>query len=358
MSQLPNQPEAVDQESQAVLTQLRRKQGNWLDWAQACQALQKSGIGPQQIFEETGFEPIHQNQIIVAAQVYRAVANSEVAASVKEHFAQRGSDQLYEMRILSQADRPRMAAFVYDHSLDADEVKDLVKPVREYSYRKELPEGFSEHPGDAIAYHFWNLARQKNDLQERSRLIAQGLRFVQSPGARQQIEQLLTDFTVVKSRPAPSLPLYRLESESELPRIVPVAGQLPLSVEDFKSVPVCDPEEPFGLVKFSGTGAWVAVPGWQVILQAEDPVGVLVRLPQLPNAPQNAPDEQVLVVCDRTQREWHPDSYYLANIDETIEVRWFESEPQAPIVARIILVLRPKKILDEGYTRELWQLDE
>jgi hypothetical protein len=32
-----------------------------------------------------------------------------------------------------------------------------------------------------LPYHYWRLARQKDDLQERSRLIAQGLRFAESP---------------------------------------------------------------------------------------------------------------------------------------------------------------------------------
>lgn len=353
----PNQSEALP-DTQALLTQLRRKQGSWVDWAKACQALHKAGVSPQQVFEETGFEPIQQNQITVAVQVYESVIQGDIDPEVQAHYGQRGSDQLYEMRILSQADRAAMAAFARHHGLDADEIKDLVKPVREYSYRQQLPPGFGDNPGDAIAFHYWNLARQKEDLQHRSRLIAQGLRFVQSPGARQQIEQLLTDFTVVKARPTPSLPLYRLENESELPRILPVAGRLPLETDDFRSVPVTTAEEPFGLVKFSGPGAWAAVPGWQVVLQAEDPVGVIAPLSQLPNVPAGAPNEQVLVICDRSQRQWRSDSYYLADTDGQLEARWFEEEPQIPLVGRIILIMRPKKILDEGYTRELWQVDE
>ncbi|PSN20462.1 hypothetical protein C7271_01980, partial [filamentous cyanobacterium CCP5] len=155
-----------------------------------------------------------------------------------------------------------------------------------------------------------------------------------------------------------SLPLYRPEDESELPRIIPVAGQLPLPVEDFKAVPVTTAADPFGLVQFSGVGAWTAVPGWQVILQAEDPVGVLARLKQLPNMPQDAIDEPVLVICDRSQRDWRSDSYYLADRDGQLQVGWFESAPPAKLMGRIVLVMRPKKILDEGYTQELWQIDE
>ncbi|PSR16028.1 hypothetical protein C8255_20035, partial [filamentous cyanobacterium CCP3] len=181
---------------QDILLRLRRKEGTWVDWAQGCQALQKARFTPQQIFEETGFEPIQQNQIVVAEQVYQSAIKAGVKDATQAHFTRQGSDSLYELRVLSQGDRAAMADFAVQHGLDSDEVRDLVKPVKEYSYRKEKPPGFGDGPGDAIAYHFWKLARQKDDLQDRSRLIAQGLRFAESPPARQQTEKLLTDFTV------------------------------------------------------------------------------------------------------------------------------------------------------------------
>jgi hypothetical protein len=101
--------------------------------------LQKAGLSPQKIFEETGFEPIQQNQIIVAAQVYDSVVKVGTTEAVQTHFQQRGSDLLYELRILSQGDRARVADFALSHSLDADIIKDIVKAVKEYSYRKAPP---------------------------------------------------------------------------------------------------------------------------------------------------------------------------------------------------------------------------
>lgn len=347
-------PEAV----QDILLRLRRKQGTWVDWAQGCQALQRAKFTPQQIFEETGFEPIHQNQIMVAEQVYQSILKVGVTEATQAHFTQRGSDALYELRILSQADRASVAEFALRHGLDSEEVRDLVKPIKEYSYRKENPPGFGDGPGEAVAFHFWKLARQKDDLQDRSRLIAQGLRFAEGPESRQQIEKLLTDFTVVKARTAPRLPLYRIESETELPRVIPVVGQLPLSVDDLKAVPVALPEEPFGLVRATGPSAWAAVPGWQVIFRAEDPVGLLTQSSQLPNMPADTPSEAVLVVVDRADRTWHEDSYFLTNEDGQLGLVWSETPLEGDLLGRVILVLRPKRILDEDYNRELWQLEE
>ena len=343
---------------QGIVQQLRRKEGTWVDWAQGCQALQKAGLNPQQIFEETGFEPIQQNQIVVAEQVYQSLLKVGVAAATEAHFTRQGSDSLYEMRLLSQADRASAADFAVQHGLDSEDMRDLVKPIKEYSYRKENPTGFGEGPGDAIAYHFWKLARQKDDLADRSRLIAQGLRFAQSAAARQQIEKLLTDLTVVKSRPAPRLPLYRLETDSELPRLIPVVGQLPLTVDDLKAVPVVVAEEPFGLVSATGTSAWVAVPGWQVIFRAEDPVGILIQARQLPNYPSDGPDEMVLAVVDRSDRTWDDDAYFLTAEGDQLTLVWSPTPLETPVLGKMVLILRPKRILDEDYNRELWQIDE
>jgi len=343
---------------QDILLKLRRKEGTWVDWAQGCQTLQKAGLNPQQIFEETGFEPIQQNQIVVAEQVYQSAVKVGVADATKAHFTRQGSDSLYELRILSQSDRASTADFILQHGLDSDEVRDLVKPIKEYAYRKENPAGFGDGPGDAIAYHFWKLARQKDDLADRSRLIAQGLRYAESPTARQHIEKLLTDFTVVKSRPAPRLPLYRLESESELPRVIPVVGQMPLAIDDLKAVPVVVADGPFSLVSANGASAWIAVPGWQVIFRAEDPVGLLTQARQLPSYPADAADEAVLVVVDRGDRDWIDDSYFLTAKNEQLTLTWSPSPLETPILGKVILILRPKRVLDEDYNRELWQLDE
>lgn len=349
-----NPPVDVD----ALVTQLRRKQGNWVEWGKACQALQKSGLSPQQIFEDTGFEAVHQNQVIVAAQVYGSLIAAEAPESVQAHFQQKGSDLLYELRVLSQRDRARAAELALNQGLDADTIKDVAKALKEYSYFKESPQGFTDTAGDAVAYNYWKLARQQSDLQARSRLIAQGLRFAASDTARQHIEKLLTDFTVVKSRPAPTLPVYRLETDSELPYIIPVAGKLPLTTEEFSAVPVAMPVEPFGIVKFEGAGAWAPIPGWQVILQAEDPIGLLAKVHQLPNVQNPNSTEPVLLVIDRAQRDWNVDSYFLADQDGTVTLQWFADSPTLKLLGKLLVVVRPKRILDEDYTRELWQFEE
>lgn len=345
-------------ETDQLIQQLRRKEGNWVFWGQACQALQKAKMSAQEIFEATGFEPIQQNQLIVASQVFTSMEAGGVSDATKAHYQTRGSDSLYEFRIISQENRAAAADFAFSHGLDSEQVKDIAKALRDFHYSETPPPGFEKTMGDAAAYHYWRLARQQSDLQTRSKLIAQSLRFATSDSARSKAEKLLTDFTVVSAKKAPRLPIFRLENESDAPVIVPVAGKLPLMTDDYKQVPTAVPEDPFGLVKFSGTGAWVPVPGWQVILNSEDPIALLAKYEQLPNAPEGIPQEDVLIIVDRAKRTWSEFSYFVVDAGGQLEISWFDEEPQTQLLGGVSLIMRPKKIFDENYTRELWQIDE
>ena len=361
----PNTPEAFSQtqtlspeEIDTLTTQLRRKEGTWVSWGKACHALQKTGMDSQTIFEATGFEPIQQNQLTVAAQVFDSMVAGGVSEKAKAHYETRGSDSLYEFRILPNDDRAAAADFAFENGLDSEQVKEIVKGLREFSYADKPPIGFEKTMGDAAAYHYWRLARQQSDLQARSRLIAQSLRFATSTSARSKVEKLLTDFTVTQQKQAPRLPVFRIEEEADAPVIVPVAGPYPLATEDYKAVPGVDPEAPFGMVKFAGAGAWVPVPGWRVVLSAEDPVAVLAGYGQLPNAPEGATTEPVLVLIDRAKRTWDEHSYFVVDEGGQLAIRWFEEAPQTKLLGGVVLVMRPKRIWDEEYNAELWQIDE
>lgn len=361
MTDLPplaqNPDNAPDNVAQELLRKLRQKQGNWVEWGIALAQLQKLGYNPQAIFEATGFEPIQQNQVIVGAQVYTSLEKAGASVAVRSHYAMRGSDVLYELRLLTQEERAATAELTFSHQINADEAREVAKGIKDFSRLPTLPEGFENHPGDAIAYQSWKSARQYSDFQERSRQIAKGLKFAHSQTARKKIEQLLTDFTVVPKSPAPNLPFYRLESEEDLPRVVPVVGELPLTPKDLQAVPVVKEVQPFRMVRFAGEQAWVPIPGWQAVLGAEDPVVILCNSDRFPTHSQNTP-EPVLVVIDRDRREWNATNYFVVDRDGELDFQWFDTMPEFPILGQIILILRPKKILDEEFTKDSWQIDE
>jgi hypothetical protein len=80
----PHSQSDVDVES--LLQSLRRKEGTWVEWGQACLTLQKAGYSPQAIFEATGFEPVQQNQIIVGGQVYTSAVSAGIADASQDSF--------------------------------------------------------------------------------------------------------------------------------------------------------------------------------------------------------------------------------------------------------------------------------
>ncbi|NET87584.1 MAG: hypothetical protein F6K45_05680 [Kamptonema sp. SIO1D9] len=360
MTQNPQNTQSQLSESEALqlLTSLRHKEGTWVEWGQNCQKLQKAGYNSQTLFEETGIEPVQQNQIIVAAQVYESIIQAGASEEIKTYFQGPKSDILYEFRILYGKQRLAAAELAKEKQIDVDGAHEVARAIKDFSrYSKNLPEGFTNHPGDAVAYQCWKVARAKKDIQDRSRLIAKGLQFAHSASAREQIEKLLTDFSVVPTRKAPLLPVYRQETEAELARIVPVAGTLPLTVKEIETVAPLEEIEPFRIVKYSGKGAVIALPGWQAILKATDPVAILCQSEQLPNTSSNK-SEEVVAVVDREATEWNVNSYFLVANEENVEIHWFEELPEMPILGQLLLILRAKKIIDENNITEPWQMDD
>lgn len=349
----------------ALLQALRRKEGSWLDWGQACQQLQKAGLSPQGIFEETGFEPIQQNQITIAAQVYESLKIGETDPQALSHFQQRGSDLLYEFRILAQGDRQQAATLAWQKKLDGDGAHDIAKAIKAYSRLSSLPAGFTQEMGDGIAHYYWQLARQQRDLAQRSRLIAQGLSYAVSETARRELEKLLTDLSVVKGQGQPRLPLYRLDSEEELPRIIPLISEFPVPLATFHGVPSISAIAPFNAIQSAANMTWVALPGWQVILKATDPLGFICGIEQLPadlpnqesHFDESLASKTVLIVIDRGQTTWQGDRYFLVD-QNGLELQWFPEPPEVPLLGQLVLVLRPKKVLDETVILEPWLLEE
>lgn len=352
-----NSPNLSEEEAAELLRSLLQKEGSWVEWGKACYALQKAGYSSQTIFEQTGFQASQQNLIIVASQVYDSLLKEGVSQESLTYYQGPRSDILYEFRILNQQQRASVAELAREKRLDLDEVKDLAKVVQTYERFSQLPAGFDNHPGDAMAYQCWKQAKQKKDLQDRSRLIAKGLKFAHSPTAREAIEKLLIDFTVVSTRTAPLMPVYRLEQENELARIIPFVGTLSLTVQDLEAVVPIVAQEPFQVVKLEHQGTVVPLPGWQVILKAQDPVAILSLSDQLPKPLPGKPEE-VLVVVDRSLQEWDVNNYFLVEQEGNLGFQWFEENPNIPLLGQVILVMRPKKIFDENNILEPWQMDD
>lgn len=351
-----SQVQISEAEAEELMRSLLHKEGSWVEWGHVCQKLQQAGYSTQRIFEDTGFQNSQQNLVIVASQVFDRLVQANVAPEVLAYFKGPRSDVLYEFRVLNQKQRVDAGLLAYDKRIDVDGAHLVAKAIKDVSRMSQLPEAFTEHPGDWVAYLSWKRAKGQKDLQQRSRLIAQGLKFAHSTSAREAIEKLLSDFSVIKSATEPLLPLYRLELEEELPRIVPLAGSYPLNSLDIAKASKVEIQQPFSQVKADG-GTYVPIPGWQVVLKAKDPVGYLCPSNLLPKY-LGGKIEEVLVILDRANQTWNVNSYFVVETEGKLELRWFETEPEASVVGQLVLILRPKKILDEGNITEPWQMDD
>jgi len=343
-------------EAQELVRSLLHKEGTWVEWGQICHKLQKAGYSTQKIFEDTGFQNSQQNLVIVASQVYDNLIQHNVAPEILTYYKGPRSDVLHEFRILNQQQRVQAALLAYDKRLDIDGARSVARAIQDVSRISQLPQAFTNHPGDWMAYLAWKRAKSQKDLQQRSRLIAQGLKFAHSNTAREAIEQLLSDFSIVKTVSEPLLPLYRQEEEEELPRIIPLAGTYPLSSKEIESTDQVEIQQPFGSIT-AASGTYVPVPGWQVILKAQDPISYFCSSDRLPKSLAGN-TQQVLIVLDRANTIWDVNNYFAVEIDNKLELRWFENEPVEKIAGQLILILRPKKILDEGNLTEPWQMDD
>lgn len=350
------QVQMSEAEAQELMRSLLHKENSWVEWGQGCQKLQKAGYSTQQIFEDTGFQNSQQNMVIVAAQVFDNLVKADVAPEVLDYFRGPRSDVLYEFRVLNQQQRVDASLLAYDKKVNIDGAVLISKAVKDVSRMSQLPEAFTNHPGDWVAYLAWKRAKGQKDLQQRSRLIAQGLKFAHSSSTREAIEQLLSDFSVTNAISEPLLPLYRMELEEELPRIVPLAGSYPLTSQEISTVEQVKIREPFSHIKANG-GAYVPIPGWQAVLKAKDPVGYLCSSNLLPKY-LGGNVEEVFVLLDRANKTWDVNSYFVVEIDQKLELRWFETEPEETIVGQLVLILRPKKILDESNITQPWQMDD
>ena len=363
---MPTPVPTLPTDSEGLLKLLRHKEGTWVQWGLACQMLQKLGENSLAIFENTGFEPIQQNQIVVASQVYASLQAGNAADIVLAHFEQKGSDILNELRVLNQSERVAMATFSLEKNLDVLEAKDVVKAMKEASNVANLPEGYTRHPGDAVVLQILKATQGQIDPQERTRLIARGLRFAHSDKARAAIERLLMDMSAPAKKKAPNLPNFRYDSEDSIPRILPVVGSLPMSIDTFTDSVKVEELAPFGIVRSSVASTWATLPGWFVVHEAEDGVVVWCNTDTLQASINQEVlsavrdrAEDILILVDRAQRDWDENSYFaIADPDGNLKFAWFESQPDLQIFGKVTLTLRPKRFFDEAASQDRWQFEE
>jgi Rubisco Assembly chaperone C-terminal domain len=79
----------------------------------------------------------------------------------------------------------------------------------------------------------------------------------------------------------------------------------------------------------------------------------------LPTPLDGDEDGQVLVIIDRAVRSWTADSYFIiAGADGALSLQWLSEASEGELLGKLLLVMRPKKVLEEGHTQDLYTWDE
>jgi Rubisco Assembly chaperone C-terminal domain len=68
--------------------------------------------------------------------------------------------------------------------------------------------------------------------------------------------------------------------------------------------------------------------------------------------------EEVLILIDRAERTWDQRSYFIVEEDGQLQINWFETAPSLPILGKVLVIMRPRKVLDEDFNKDMWQIEE
>lgn len=168
-----------------------RASQDWLEKGRLLQYLADSGIDSESVSASCGVNSYEQELLKESADVYNSLEKGNAPRPVLRHYARDHGGILREFRALTQTQRVHAATLAVAKHLNAAEAKAVASAIEAFARFSHPPEGFSEHSGDAVAYHCWIGACQETNPQEREHLIARGLRFAHSTTARIKLEALL-----------------------------------------------------------------------------------------------------------------------------------------------------------------------
>ncbi|GFR49049.1 hypothetical protein Agub_g11075 [Astrephomene gubernaculifera] len=174
---------------QEMLNKLRSRAGHWHDLAKFIPALNSKGYSAAVIDELTGITPAEQNKWVVSGTVYESVkASPAVPREVLSRFDGAGVDLLYPFRFLSAERRVAAAQYIVAQNLDAAMCEVLARAMKEFERRPQERAGFSEAPGDCLAFKYLRDALECRKREDAVLRVDQGLAVAVTEEARQRLQ--------------------------------------------------------------------------------------------------------------------------------------------------------------------------
>jgi hypothetical protein len=261
------------------------------------------------------------------------------------------------------AERVKAAEFAAERQMGATEAYSFTKGIKEYMRRKSaaLREGFTDSAGDMFALKYYRDAMEVRG-EEKDILAKKGLEVAVSSSAKMSLERLLSMGDEPEYDPdqmAKNLSTVVLDEEEAAFWPLPVLGTLQTTTMSmFQNTPQMFTEGTFNMFKASSGIKYTAVPLFDLVNRAEDPVGLLVPDTSTVTAIQNISSRkgEALLVVDREKRSPKPQNYYLVFQKSSLVIGSGDSNERASILAgrdiagstdmriagEVILAIRPR----------------
>ncbi|KAK9904948.1 hypothetical protein WJX75_006180 [Coccomyxa subellipsoidea] len=370
------------QDPQVLLNRLRASAGKWHELANLVPVLSTLGIDNTIIEAETGIERAQLNAWLVSVQVYESLRKSGKLSSSQIAYFDRddGAELLYEMRLLSVTSRPTLAAYIADNELDPPMASLLSRSVKEQLRRKGENDGFSQAPGDCLAYKYYRDAVESKKEDAKIAYVEKGLEVAVTDAARAKLRTLLDpeeEAATADGVPAAvaRLEMFRLTREEMAFQPVPMLpGLARLTAAVLDGVPRLRQSGPFSAFTVPAAASdqqWVALPAWNLIRRARTPVAINIddclHVPAIVAAanPKTAEARQrlkgpALLVVDCKIEKVSEDSFYLVEPEEgtQLEIREGGRLNGAAPSAQVLFCCRPPAMMftSSQETSELLQV--
>eukprot|EP00195_Chlamydomonas_chlamydogama_P015583 CAMPEP_0202902946 /NCGR_PEP_ID=MMETSP1392-20130828/19415_1 /ASSEMBLY_ACC=CAM_ASM_000868 /TAXON_ID=225041 /ORGANISM="Chlamydomonas chlamydogama, Strain SAG 11-48b" /LENGTH=487 /DNA_ID=CAMNT_0049589829 /DNA_START=253 /DNA_END=1716 /DNA_ORIENTATION=+ len=266
-----------------MLNRLRARAGKWHQLAKFLPSLHKQGFDSSIVDEATGITPALQDRWMVAGTVHESLRLSgQMSPEMLETFDQRGEYQLYPFRFLGLEARVAAAKYIVEKGLEPDMCDILARSMKEWERRVSERVGFTDHPGDCLAFKYFRDALEMRRKEEVVEKVEKGLAVAVTDGARARLREVLEEEEEgTESGPATttaSLMILRLNPEELGFRPLVVLGRLgEVEAGGVEAAPKATQQGAFSTFTISGAGAshtWVALPQWRALTLAKHPVAL------------------------------------------------------------------------------------
>ena len=384
-SEYLDQGDFAAEDDNMSLLRLRQRAGNWFDLAPLFPKLMRSGMTPDDIFDETGIEPREQSLWATwVASRGSLVADPRFPDEKLSYFDQEwNAENLSHIQYLSSDLRASFAEFVVDNEFNPDQTKELVKSVEIRNAHDSQAKGFGRGPGECLAFKMWR------DIQEVQRyqgietvmeLVDKGKRYAENESTMERLDALASMWQMDVAEGSEqeleqaksSIQVVRLDKDELAFRPIPMLGALErLTANAVIAVQPIAPRGVFSAFVPEGAKEWVALPAWAALAESRVPFAVLVdNTGTLRGAGDlSAREEPALLIIDKGSQTPQPGNYYLAVRESSIqlaggkgaeiidvfpgkETMEMERDGSCTVIGRVVLAVRAPGGMTDGMTTE------